>query len=435
MSAGPGQREVAHRIFAAEFDDATYTYTESDEDRAPNYVVTPTGARINRLFVVGVLTETEWVNEDTIRARVVDPTGPFVLYASQYQPDPRGALDSADPPAFVAVTGKANTFRPDGADRVYSSVRPEAVAVVDAATRDRWAVSTAEHTILRLGRLARALTHGETTDRGIEIATREYDPTPGYATSLYDHCIDVLRLVAEEIETLPDRDLTLDMQGTSDTTVEAIVAAAERLGLAESSPSAPTAEEPSIDDEPAEPVTTAEDPPEEVLSSEERAEVEASFGTDFTTGDEFEANRTAEEAADRDNTDEEGDASDAETTAQGPSIDEQAQTPPSSSTPTDATESTPGHPSTTEDPTDEEAEESTESDSSEPADETETLTVDALIDLMRELDDGSGVDRDDLLESGSEAFDTDTDSVGTTLQTALLEGRCYEAGDGIIRPI
>ena len=42
------RREVAHRVFAAEFDDATLSYSESDEERAPNYVVTPTGARANR---------------------------------------------------------------------------------------------------------------------------------------------------------------------------------------------------------------------------------------------------------------------------------------------------------------------------------------------------------------------------------------------------
>ena len=432
MSAGPGQREVAHRIFAAEFDDATYTYTESDEDRAPNYVVTPTGARINRLFVVGVLTETEWVNEDTIRARVVDPTGPFVLYASQYQPDPRGALDSAVPPAFVAVTGKANTFRPDGADRVYSSIRPEAVAVVDAATRDRWAVSTAEHTILRLGRLGRALTHGEPNDRGVEIATREYDSTSGYVTSLYDHCIDVLRLVAEEIDTLPDRDLTLDMRDTTDTTVEDVVAAAERLGLEKSSPSAPTADDPSIDDEPAEPASSPEDPPEEVLSSEERAEVEASFGTDFTTGDEFDADRSAEGTTEPDDDDEFDDPAAESAASPDATIDDEADTPESSSTPDDDAESTPDQPTPAEESTDEEP---SEPDPAEPADGTETLTIDALVDLMRELDDGSGVDRDELLESGTEAFDADADTVGSTLQTALLEGRCYEAGDGVIRPI
>ena len=68
MSTRP-QRETAYRVFAAEFDDTTLSYAESDEERAPNYVVTPTGARVNRLFVVGVLTEVEQVNDDVVRDR------------------------------------------------------------------------------------------------------------------------------------------------------------------------------------------------------------------------------------------------------------------------------------------------------------------------------------------------------------------------------
>ena len=81
--AGPGTREVAYRLFATEFDDATLSYSESDEERAPNYVVTPTGLRVNRLFAVGVLTEVERLNTDTLRGRIVDPTGAFVTYAGQ----------------------------------------------------------------------------------------------------------------------------------------------------------------------------------------------------------------------------------------------------------------------------------------------------------------------------------------------------------------
>ena len=83
MSASGPSREVAYRVFADEFNDAHYTYAESDEERAPNYLVTPTGARVNRLFVVGVLTEVEEVSDGVIRARVVDPTGAFVIYAGQ----------------------------------------------------------------------------------------------------------------------------------------------------------------------------------------------------------------------------------------------------------------------------------------------------------------------------------------------------------------
>jgi len=213
---GPGDREVAFRLFAAEYDDATLSYSESDEERAPNYVVTPTGARVNRLFVGGVLTEVEPVNEEMLRARVVDPSGAFVVYAGQYQPDELAVLERADPPTFVAVTGKARTFQPDDADTIYTSVRPESINEVDAETRDRWTVGTAERTLQRIATMANALRREERGDalrdalleegvpegvaHGIPLAIDHYGTTPGYLDALRELSLDAARLVAGEVE-------------------------------------------------------------------------------------------------------------------------------------------------------------------------------------------------------------------------------------------
>jgi RPA family protein len=213
---GAGRREVAWRVFAAEYDDSDFDYSESDEERAPNYVVTPTGARVNRLFVVGVLTEVEQVSDDVLRGRVVDPTGAFVLYAGQYQPDEMAFLESADPPAFVAVTGKARTFQPEDSDRVFTSIRPESINHVDADTRDRWVVQTAEQTLSRVSTFADALDSGERGDAlrqaletagvdsglaaGVPLALDHYDTTKGYLAELWDLAIDSARVVAGEID-------------------------------------------------------------------------------------------------------------------------------------------------------------------------------------------------------------------------------------------
>ena len=213
---GGGGREIAHRLFAAEFDDATLSYSESDEERAPNYVVTPTGARINRLFAVGVLTEVEAVNEETSRGRIVDPTGAFVTYAGQYQPDEAAFLERADPPAFVALTGKARTFEPEDSDRVFTSVRPESLNAVDARTRDRWVVSTAEATLERLAVFVRALESDVRGDRlrkalaaggastalaaGIPKALATYDTSPAYVEAIRRTAVEALELVAGERE-------------------------------------------------------------------------------------------------------------------------------------------------------------------------------------------------------------------------------------------
>jgi len=144
-------REVARRVFADEFNDAAFTFKESDDDRAPVYLLLPTGEKANRVFFVGTLTEKDDVGEDNEywRGRIVDPTGTFFVYAGQYQPEAASTLRDLEPPAYVAVVGKPRTYETDDGN-VNVSVRPESIQVVDAATRDRWVVETAERTLDRI---------------------------------------------------------------------------------------------------------------------------------------------------------------------------------------------------------------------------------------------------------------------------------------------
>ncbi len=228
---GPGRREVAYRLFAAEYDDADFSYSESDEERAPNYVVTPSGARVNRLFVVGVLTELEQVNEDVLRARIVDPTGAFVVYAGQYQPEALAFLERTEPPVFVALTGKARTFQPDDADTVYTSVRPESINEVDAETRDRWVVQTAEQTLYRVATMADALGRAERGDdlaaalaadgvdeslaSGTALALEHYGTTPTYLGALREVALDAARVVAGDREEVEGLSVAPDAAGST----------------------------------------------------------------------------------------------------------------------------------------------------------------------------------------------------------------------------
>jgi len=145
-------REVARRVFAREFNDASFTFKESDDERAPVYLLLPTGQRANRVFVVGTLTETEDVGEDSEywQGRIVDPNGDtFFTYAGQYQPDAASALRELEPPAYVSVVGKPRTFETDDGE-VNVSVRPESITEVTEAERDRWVVETAERTLDRV---------------------------------------------------------------------------------------------------------------------------------------------------------------------------------------------------------------------------------------------------------------------------------------------
>ncbi|PSP27134.1 DNA-binding protein [Halobacteriales archaeon QH_2_65_14] len=177
MSSTP-TREVARRVFAREFNDATYTFKESDDDRAPVYALLPTGQRANRVFVVGTLTETEDVGEDSEywQGRVVDPNGDtFFTYAGQYQPDAASMLRELEPPEYVPVVGKPRTYETDDGD-VNVSIRPESISTVDEATRDRWVAETAERTIERI----RAF-QDDSPDEYVQMAHEEYDlPVENY---------------------------------------------------------------------------------------------------------------------------------------------------------------------------------------------------------------------------------------------------------------
>lgn len=158
MSAAPS-REVARRVFAREFNDATYTFKESNEERAPVYALLPTGERANRVFVVGTLTETEDVGSESEywQGRVIDPTGTFFVYAGQYQPEAAGVLRETEPPSYVAIVGKPRTYETDDGT-VNVSLRPESISIIDAGTRDRWVSETAMRTIERVETIADANT-------------------------------------------------------------------------------------------------------------------------------------------------------------------------------------------------------------------------------------------------------------------------------------
>ncbi|PSQ57613.1 DNA-binding protein [Halobacteriales archaeon SW_8_68_21] len=173
MSQSAPTREVARRVFASEFNDAGYTFTESDDERAPVYALLPTGESSNRVFFAGTLTEKEDVGDDSEywRGRIVDPTGTFFVYAGQYQPEAASKLRDLEPPAYVAVVGKPRTYETDdGTVRV--SVRPESITEVDAATRDRWVAETARRTVERVAAF---------DDEGNEyarMAREEYESDP-----------------------------------------------------------------------------------------------------------------------------------------------------------------------------------------------------------------------------------------------------------------
>ncbi|EMA14909.1 MULTISPECIES: RPA family protein [Haloarcula] len=188
-------RELAQRAFAGEFNDAGYTFRESDDDRAPVYALLPTGAKANRVFVVGTLTETDDVGSDDEywQGRIVGPTGTFFTYAGQYQPEAAAMLREVDPPVFVALVGKPRTYETDDGD-TNVSLRPEHLTVVDADTRNRWVTETAKRTLERLERF------DDDSNEYAAMAREEYDTDPDQYRQTV---IQALEELTDNAETAP----------------------------------------------------------------------------------------------------------------------------------------------------------------------------------------------------------------------------------------
>ena len=545
--SGPGRREVAHRLFAAEFEDAEFSYSESDEERAPNYVVTPTGARVNRMFVVGVLTELEQVNDDVLRARIVDPTGAFVVYAGQYQPEALAFLEAATPPLFVAVTGKARTFEPDDADRVFTSVRPESISEVDADTRDRWVVQAAEQTVARIDRLASARQadlSGDTlrqalVDAGISesdaagatLALDYYDTTGDYLQAVRELALNAARVVAGErdeagslsrspsdgtdgplatlatveVEAPSDEQLMETVEREADT--ESVEPSTETepsstVGTGEASEPAETAASADPDDAPSTETTDvstttdtdrqSEPTASEPVSTDPEAESTAdsvgdgSAGTlgDFdTAGDDALDTGTTEPdstvdtatAADTESDDEVGDfdtefeldederdeieeeyGTDFQS---GTEVDDAGEADIETPDPEDLVEpdaSSGAGPDGLDDaePVSEEAGPDG-LDDTEPASEGDGATAaeapdgeaakeppaedvnleDAVMNVMTDLNDGSGADREAVITDVIDTYGADRAAVEDAIQDALMGGRCYEPDDDKLTPI
>jgi RPA family protein len=144
-------REVAWRVFASEYN-ASSLELKGEGEKAPSYVITPLGAMVNRIFIVGVMTDRQNIGteaEPLWRALVSDGTDKFYVYAGKYAPEATLALSKIEPPAFVAVIGKSRTYSPQEGT-MYMSVRPEKIVEVDQHIRDHWMLETAKATMRRI---------------------------------------------------------------------------------------------------------------------------------------------------------------------------------------------------------------------------------------------------------------------------------------------
>lgn len=140
------KRQVSYRVFSDALKSATVV-PKGDEEYAVQYTKLSTGHKINRIFVVGTLTNLEDVGTDTafFRLRISDPKGTFSANIGQYSPaQAQNTIQSMKVPCFVAIVGKVKPREYN--ENTYFDIAIESINEVDAATYDRWVDETAELT-------------------------------------------------------------------------------------------------------------------------------------------------------------------------------------------------------------------------------------------------------------------------------------------------
>lgn len=215
------KRETAWRVFAGEYNDATLEI-KGEGEMTPSYVVTPLGAKVNRVFVIGVLTDVENVSEggDLVRAHISDPTGVFTLYSGSYQQEVTDALSKIEVPAFIAVIGKVRTYSPEEGT-IYVSIRPEKVMEVNADIRDKWIIETCKNTKDRIEAVLEAMQMDESNESDLRKLGFSRELSEGIVAALKSYGkIDLnkyVKLIQESLqylrpgkESLPD--LKTDIQ-------------------------------------------------------------------------------------------------------------------------------------------------------------------------------------------------------------------------------
>ena len=161
-------RETAWRVFGQEF----LASTEEEKgqgERVASYLLSPLGARMNRVLLVGRLAPAESIGKDEsqpfFRSRLTDPTAAVAVTAGGFQPRAMAQLRNAPNDSFALVVGKAHLYR--GRDGVgYGSVRIEAMRSIETDAYRAQLAETLAQTLDRLELIERVQREGQGAENG-----------------------------------------------------------------------------------------------------------------------------------------------------------------------------------------------------------------------------------------------------------------------------
>jgi uncharacterized protein len=161
-----GLREPAWRVTTAELESSSFE-ERGEGDRAATFVLSPFGARMNRVVLAGTLSAAEAIGRETPesfwRARLADPLGTVSVTAGSFQPRAMVQLRAAPPGRPAVVVGKVHLYRGRD-DRATLSVRAEAVRSVAESDERATLAEVVRHTLDRLDLVDRLVHEPATPD-------------------------------------------------------------------------------------------------------------------------------------------------------------------------------------------------------------------------------------------------------------------------------
>lgn len=152
------KREVAHRIFSFEIEETSVELSEHREEKSPNYVITPTGLKVNRLLAVGKLLRLpEQVGEqekDLWKLTISDGVGHFTILPPQYNTEittyVKSIVNKRDIPRYVFVVGKVKPYKGENGKIYRVFVKPEILCDSSEDVYNYWIIQTAKFLLRRL---------------------------------------------------------------------------------------------------------------------------------------------------------------------------------------------------------------------------------------------------------------------------------------------
>ena len=140
------------RLFALEMQQTDHIQTRPGERQVS--LITPSGAKVSKLYFCGVLTEMTNPGGKNPSIRVADPTGGVTFFIKPQNKDVLKILEQVTPPAFVSILAfiekNIKKFPDEEKEHAPYHCVIERLIEVTRKERDNWIIETADHTMARI---------------------------------------------------------------------------------------------------------------------------------------------------------------------------------------------------------------------------------------------------------------------------------------------